>query len=1024
MISLLKFVSYIIKNMPSAEKCLYRDFLQLDDWLETSLNQGYASFQTIKNAFQMIYNNKIHFIDQEFSLCGSPTLTDETSGNLDFIVKIEEILQASGPELRIPIVSCWKAVPVEEKHQLSDEELKFNYFWQTIVILPKNHILIDKSPLENPSELIFLIDSSGNDFRIPENIKSLLKEKINFEDSHIGQFSLGGFFPNAKITDTSFAKQCMYPYESGLWCLFNTVMLISKGNYKFLGSFYRFDMDQSSKVRAILENYSIDLNDPTICVTPRHPISATDNSPETQQSALKVKKNSIISCWNVDFINATSEDAFVDKTHFIKKIIDNLNKLILITRPRRWGKTFNMRMLKAFFHPKYDENGNFANLHAFTGGKDNTDLNNSDLSRCLKIMTLDDGRYRKYFGSKPTILLSFGRIFGYRKNGNPNIQGIRDSIWNAYLKHEYEYRQDLENEVKEWCLKNPHHNIDYTNTSTRMLEWFVDQHNIKISLSLRLFRTYINDSSQIKIEDAIINLAQILYSVHNKPVLVLVDEYDRPINDFINISEERDAAIELRGLLYLLFKDLPEFIDKVIFIGILKIAQDTFLSGMNNVEACTIQNDSLYADCFGFTEVEVTELFRKILDYESEEDFIEQSNIIKTWYNGYNVGKIRIYNPWSITSCLQAISEKSDFPLQPYWINTGSYSILISTFSNLENFNELYEIMKTGYLTLNTKIPEEIHFGDIREIKNNFLAYLLHCGYITPDIDDKMRQTYVIPNKEAKWDFYEYLLTMWINIKTGENKINIYEIAKEFIENLGNCEKLQYLIQNELLWNFEESADRTEADFQTLLGGIARLASINIDNSAWTIYSERPNNFRNKADAIFLPVANLSSTIIIHEYKKFDRLSIENAQVHATNALWQIFVKKYMDIAISLYNTSQDYNYFKSIIVRGIVFYQSDLPKWNILIQELEPFSMEQAININTWFTQGCRILNQLRLCGGDGSEDEIINERKKLGDENLEILIEKLITDYPTLDYLKRKEQKRASSPAEDNYKSKRLSR
>ncbi|CAG9321120.1 unnamed protein product [Blepharisma stoltei] len=299
--------------MTSFELYLYENFSRLDEWTQTSLNQGFSSFQTIKNAFQTLYSNKIHFIDQEFSLYGSPAETDETSENQDFIEKIEEIMQDSDRELRIPIVSCWKALPVEGNRQLSDEELKFNYFWQTIVILPKNHTLIDGSPLKNTSELIFFIDSSGNNFRIPENIKSLLTGKFNLEDPDGWQSSFAGCFPNAKITDTSFAKQCTYPYESGLWCLFNTVMLISKGNHKFLGSFYRFEIDRSSKLRAILEKYSIDLNDPTICVTPHRPTKASDISPETRQSALKVKKKSTISGGNVDFINAISDDTFVDK---------------------------------------------------------------------------------------------------------------------------------------------------------------------------------------------------------------------------------------------------------------------------------------------------------------------------------------------------------------------------------------------------------------------------------------------------------------------------------------------------------------------------------------------------------------------------------------------------------------------------------------------------------------------------------------------------------------------------------------
>ncbi|CAG9315542.1 unnamed protein product [Blepharisma stoltei] len=568
--------------MITAEKDLYMKFLQLDDWMQTSANQGYASFQAIKNAFQAIYNDKIHFIDREFTLGGHL----ESSGNLDFITKIQEIMQDSDQELKIPIVSCWKAILAKENLQLSDQQLKYSYTWQIIVILPKNHTLIDGRPLGNLSELIFLIDSSGNGCQIPENIKSLLKEKINFEEPHRGPSLWGGCFPNAKIYDKYSIKQCINPNESGIWCIFNAFMLISNGNDSFLGAFCRrVDMNQSSKLRAILEAHNIELNYPIDFMASRPHIKAIYKSPKTQQPALKVRENSTISCGNIDFANSVMEDAFVDKTQLIKKILDDASPSILIARPRRWGKTSNMKMLKAFFHPDYDENGNLANLHLFTGGRDNIDLTNLDPKRCLKIMTLDNGKYIKDFGSKPTIFLSFSHISNYRENGNPNIElyleGMRDAIKDAYNEHKFEYRRCLEKTIKFWCLLHPDRNIiDYRNQDSDFLEEVIDKYKIEVAGELKRFRIYKEDSYLIDIKNAIIDLANILFYAHNKPVLVLVDEYDRPINDFIDTDEPYDITAYLGPLLHRHIY-IPNLIYKVIFIGTLKIPTAGVLIDMN-----------------------------------------------------------------------------------------------------------------------------------------------------------------------------------------------------------------------------------------------------------------------------------------------------------------------------------------------------------------------------------------------------------------------------------------------------------
>ncbi|CAG9332574.1 unnamed protein product [Blepharisma stoltei] len=1045
-----------------------------------------ATSSGISDTLELLYNRNIHVLDLDAHIRKSPALFEQSNVALFLIWNIKELIQADGGELKRPIVAFWK-IQNTEFPEPSNSETPDNSAWHNLVILPKNHALINGCSLGNELELIFSIDLSGKKLRLPTILKYLLKREIQYWNN-FEKCTLGGFFPNSDIHDECDIKMYENFCESGIWCLFNTIMLISNGNIAFAENFREYDPTKSRKLGAILQNYGVDLcknpnniicedyleknwiYDFTIAVyegllnevleweklrnskdidleclninqlctlnmfkksnswelaiqfikncgnaeneiriktpTSHKKIKRRVKSPKIHQSALKIKGE-----YEYKFSRSTIDlkglvdrkNIFIDKTLFIKEILNDGSEAIMFTRPRRWGKTFNMHMLKTFLHPDQNADGSFKNLYVFTGGHDNVDLENLDETRCLNIMTVDNGKYREYAGTIPTIFLTFSHISEPTKHEKSEfdyyLRGIKNAIHSAYWSCKEIYCQYLLRLVRNYYTYILRTECDIEIPDKLVLESKVIELELALPFWLVQFTRFINHPDEIDLNNALIYLVTLFIEFYGTKPYVLIDEYDGPINKVINIEVKREILICMRAIFQPVIKD--GIAKKVILTGIYEIGKTDMLSGLNSLISYTIQNDTNYANCFGFTESEVSDLLDNILFAETEEDLIEQKELIKEWYNGYNIGIHKIYNPWSIMNCLGAAAQKSQNPLQPYWINSGGFNQLILLFDKVENYDKLFELMNTGYLIFEEEIENQIELNynenDSDYNKSNtfddFLAILLHAGYLTKASADKANPNsyrYIIPNKEVKKSFYTSLLTSWMKKKMSQNKIDKSKPI-EFIQFLEDGKSLQNLFQEKVLDKMNDFTDKTEEDFKLLIGSIFRIALLEMKCPTYKMHAESANVHEKKLDHIFLPIKNESSTVIIHEYKKLDSASHEQAQERVDDALWQIYAKKYMEIGLNLYDDIH-HKHFKNFIIRGIVFYKLGLGDvWSILIKE-HKITVDMAKKLNYLFSSqdGGVLPNHSLLSGENSNREAKINARGTLC-SSLDSLIENM---------------------------------
>ncbi|CAG9313462.1 unnamed protein product [Blepharisma stoltei] len=584
-----------------------------------------------------------------------------------------------------------------------------------MAIIPKDYININGEPLYNLSELVFSIDSSGNNYRLPPLLKYLLCTKFSYKGPDGQSATFGGFFNSYWIFDHHSIKMYKHCLQSCLLSMYNIIMLISTGKSVFLDSFSQFDLNSAYKITALFEDQSIietltqnceidswnfelswlgrikdsilnklkkemedwviseddtdiilsNLNLNQLCILrdfkekgkndmahkfiqslkisslPGHNIFQTPismkkrlkKSPVTPQSAIRVKNSYLFSTGDRDFKRMIDDKAvYVDKTMFIKAILDDMCLKFAILRPRGWGKTLNLTMLKAFLNPEQDANGQFANLYLLTGGKNNTDLNNLDSTKCLKIMNADNGHYRQFAGCIPTILFTFPGFFWESIPPEILFEAIQVEISKLYQEHTSSYCLYLEKIIEQYGVEK----MNYKNRNVEMLEHIIDRNKIILPTEVQLFRTYRQFSSQINIITALKNLAHMLHLIHGQAVIVIIDEYDKNFNRGLVQKNQKEIKILLWKIITLLVDHIDYRIKKLIVAG---NYYDTLLD-ISNLDAFFPYNISIksYSKFFGFTEADVEWLLNKHLIEYSDRHLIDQKALIKDWYNGYNVG--------------------------------------------------------------------------------------------------------------------------------------------------------------------------------------------------------------------------------------------------------------------------------------------------------------------------------------------------------------------------------------------------
>lgn len=399
-----------------------------------------------------------------------------------------------------------------------------------------------------------------------------------------------------------------------------------------------------------------------------------------------------------------SDCFYIDKTYFIKEWLDCRDSVTLITRPRRFGKTLNMDMLNCFLSNRF--------------------ANRGDLFKGLSIW--QEEKYRKLQGSYPVIFFSFAGIKD--KNYKDTIFSINNIIFNLYD----ESRFLLESEKLSNASKSH-------------------------------FETYGEIKTESELLTSIKFLSKCYYEHFGKKVIILLDEYDTPLQEAYLSGYWDEFSGFIRNLFNNTFKSNP-YLDRAIMTGITRISKESFFSDLNNMEVSTVTSNK-YETCFGFTEKEV---FDSLDTYGMS----DQKNNIKAWYDGFVFGNSKdIYNPWSIINFL----DKKKFVT--YWTNTSSNklpSMLIQK-SSPEVMYVMQDLLHDK--TFESAIDEQVIFDQIDNDENLIWSLLLASGYIKPlkitskGNDFRMINIYelTLTNFEVK-SMFSKMFAQWFNTNKSYNR--------------------------------------------------------------------------------------------------------------------------------------------------------------------------------------------------------------------------------------------------------------
>jgi hypothetical protein len=352
---------------------------------------------------------------------------------------------------------------------------------------------------------------------------------------------------------------------------------------------------------------------------------------------------------------------FVDKTLLIKDVIDDSAKVILITRPRRFGKTLNLSMLHYFFT---------AEAH----GRPTQGLFDG-----LAITQVDQ-KYIQQQGQYPVVFLTFKDI--KENNFQLAYEKLVELMINCYEQHHY--LQD----------------------SPQL-----------IATQKKRYQTFLNgEANRAQVEGALQFLTDCLFKHFGQQVVLLIDEYDTPIQSAYMHGYYEEMLGFTRSFLSAALKTNPS-LHKAVMTGILRVSKESLFSDLNNITVYSTLN-TRYSEYFGFTEVEVDKLLKQAkLEHKSVE--------IRAWYNGYQFGETTIYNPWSIVNCLVEQGK-----LQSYWINTSSNDLIRTLLIHSKaSFKEDFEALMRGE-TLEQFIDERLVFRYLNNNEAAVWSLMLAAGYL------------------------------------------------------------------------------------------------------------------------------------------------------------------------------------------------------------------------------------------------------------------------------------------------------
>lgn len=516
---------------------------------------------------------------------------------------------------------------------------------------------------------------------------------------------------------------------------------------------------------------------------------------------------------------------YVDKTNFIEDVLNE--QVVSYTRPRRFGKTLNMSMLYYFFSIKEKENA-----YLFDG------LNISKNKDALK-------HQNKY----PTIFIS--------------LKEMKNLTFDAQIS-------SFSNVIYELLEKN--------------LE-ILSSDQLSDTTKDILYKLHNRSSS---IEDLKISLRVItnaLYTYYQQKVIVLIDEYDVPLQAAYQNNYYEEMVEFLRSVFSSALKT-NDALEKGVMTGCLRISKESIFIGLNNFTAYSVLNN-ISSESFGFTELEVKQLLK---DYNLSEKMDE----VKEWYDGYQFGNKEIYNPWSTLMYVKNITQDVSFKPISFWANTSGNDLVVKYIQNGDKkLRKEFDVLMNGQ-SLIKYIKPELTYREMDNI-NNIYSFLLLTGYLKV-IKDRGENQYelVIPNKEV-YEIYKQSFMSYFEDYTTSRKGELYQ---ELVD--GDAKKVNLLL-NDILLRSISYFDNQESFYHGFLVGLL--------NDYEVVSNKESGNGR--FDVCVLP-ENILGTVVLIECKH--SISEDDLIDDAKEGARQIVEQKYLE--------EHRFKKYENVIGYGISFYK------------------------------------------------------------------------------------------------------
>ena len=516
---------------------------------------------------------------------------------------------------------------------------------------------------------------------------------------------------------------------------------------------------------------------------------------------------------------------YVDKTNFIEDVLNEQG--VSYTRPRRFGKTLNMSMLYYFFSIKEKENA-----YLFDG------LNITKNKDALK-------HQNKY----PTIFISLKEMKNLTFDAQ--ISSFSNVIYELLEKNLEILSSDQLSDTTKDILNKLH------NRSSCI-------EDLKISLRV---------------------ITNALYTYYQQKVIVLIDEYDVPLQAAYHNNYYEEMVEFLRSVFSSALKT-NDALEKGVMTGCLRISKESIFTGLNNFTAYSVLNN-ISSEFFGFTELEVKQLLK---DYNLSEKMDE----VKEWYDGYQFGNKEIYNPWSTLMYVKNITQDVSFKPISFWANTSGNDIVVKYIQNGDKkLRKEFDLLMNGQ-SLIKYIKPELTYREMDNI-NNIYSFLLLTGYLKV-IKDRGENQYelVIPNKEV-YEIYKQSFMSYFEDYTTSKKNELYQ---ELVD--GDAKKVNLLL-NDILLRSISYFDNQESFYHGFLVGLL---------NDYEVVSNRESG-NGRFDVCVLP-ENILGTVVLIECKH--SISEDDLIDDAKEGARQIVEKKYLE--------EHRFKKYENAVGYGISFYK------------------------------------------------------------------------------------------------------